>query len=320
MSKNRNLVVFILNAIIFLGCLLTASICLAAPVRVFVSIAPQKYFVRQIGKELVDVQVMVQPGANPATYEPKPKQMADLSKTEVYFAMGVPFEKAWLKKIAATNPELKVVHTDFDIRKIPMTVFHRHDERERQKNGEHRLDAGRGQKDGNKDQEDHPDYGILDPHIWLSPPLVQIQARIIMNALQEVDQHNRTLYETNYYQFVLKIKELDTQLKKVFANKQGLAFMVFHPAWGYFAQAYGLKQVPIEMEGKAPKAAQLKELVEYARERGITIIIAQPQFPSKSAELLAEEIGGQVVFADPLAEDWLANLRGVADKINAALR
>ena len=320
MIKNYYLVLLLLSAVILLGSVFRVSVCLAGPVRVFVSIAPQKYFVHQIGKDLVDVQVMVQPGASPATYEPRPKQMADLSKTKVYFAMGVPFEKAWLKKIAATNPELKVVHTDRDIHKIPMAAHHHYDEGRPNIKGESHIGTGRHKEAGHKDKEDHPDQGIPDPHIWLSPPLVKLQAGIILTTLQEVDPSHRSVYEANYNQFVLKIDELDALLKKTFAGKHGLEFMVFHPAWGYFAHTYGLKQVPIEIEGKAPKPARLKELIEYAKERGIKMVIVQPQFSSKRAELVAREIGGQVVYADPVAEDWLANMLEMADKIMAALR
>jgi zinc transport system substrate-binding protein len=96
--------------------------------------------------------------------------------------------------------------------------------------------------------------------------------------------------------------------------------MVFHPAWGYFAHTYGLEQVPVEVEGKAPKPAQLQALIERARQKGITVIFVQPQFSTKSAALIAKEIHGQVVFADPLAEDWQANLRQVARKFKAALK
>ncbi len=99
----------------------------------------------------------------------------------------------------------------------------------------------------------------------------------------------------------------------------GLRFMVFHPSWGYFAHAYGLKQVPIEIEGKDPKPAELQELIEHARNEGVKVIFAQPQFSDKSARLVAKEIGGQVVFADPLAEDWMSNLMAVANKFKAAL-
>jgi zinc transport system substrate-binding protein len=296
------------------------SVCLAGRIGVFVSIAPQKYFVYQIGKDLVDVQVMVPPGASPATYEPKPKQMSDLSKAKIYFATGVPFEKAWLKKIAAANPELKVVHTDQEIQKIPMATHLHLDGGNPHNKGEHHEDGGHHQEAGHKDMKDQPDHGFLDPHVWLSPPLVQLQAEAILNALQEVDPPHRALYETNYNQFVSKLDELDDQLRKDFAGRQGLEFMVFHPAWGYFAHTYGLKQVAIEMEGKEPKPAYLKDLIEYARERGIKVVFLQPQFSSKKAELVAREIGARVVFADPLEEDWLANMREVAVKIMAALR
>ena len=94
---------------------------------VFVSIVPQKYLVQQIGKDLVDVQAMVQPGANPATYEPKPKQMVELSKAKIYFAIGVPFENAWLEKIVAANPKMTVVHTDDGIEKLAMAAHHHDD-------------------------------------------------------------------------------------------------------------------------------------------------------------------------------------------------
>ncbi len=269
---------------------------------VFVSIVPQKYFLQQIGKDLVDVQVMVQPGANPATYEPKPRQMADLSKTKVYFSIGVPVENAWLKKIAAVNPKMMVAHTDHGIEKIHMAAHHHHDEED-----EHHEEGEHGRKG-------------LDPHIWLSPPLVMTQARTILSVLQEVDPTHRAAYEANYKAFISEIVNLDLDLKNIFAGKRGLQFMVFHPAWGYFAQAYGLEQVPIEIEGKDPKSAQLKELIKHARENGIKVVFVQPQFSTKSAKLVAKEIGGEVAFVDPLAENWSANLREVANKFKAALK
>jgi zinc transport system substrate-binding protein len=259
--------------------LLGVNVSAADKLPVFVSIVPQKYFVQQIGKSLVDVKIMVLPGASPATYEPKPQQMADLSKAHIYFAIGVPFENAWLGKIAATNSKMNVVHTNQGIEKLGK-----------------------------------------DPHLWLWPPLVKIQARNILAALQEADPAHGSVYEANYKEFVARIDQLDTDLKNTFAGKKGLQFMVFHPAWGYFAHAYGLKQVPIEIEGKDPKPAQLKKLIEHAREDGIKVIFVQPQFSSQSAELVAREIGGQVAFANPLAEDWMANLRQVADKFKAALK
>ena len=289
---------------------------------VFVSIAPQKYFVHQIAKDLVDVKVMVLPGADPHMYEPKPKQMVAISKAKLYFAIGIEFEKANLGKIVSTNPQIKVVYTDRGIKKIPMAAYHHHDEEgehhekaEVHKEGEHRHEKGESAH-----EDDNHDHGGLDPHIWLSPPLVKIQAHTIMNALQEIDPSHRALYESNFQQFVSQINKLDAELKTILAGKQGLQFMVFHPSWGYFSNTYGLKQVPVQIEGKEPKPAQLKKLIEHAKEKNIKVIFVQPQFSAKSAELVAKEIGGEVAFVDPLAENWSANLYEVANKFKAALK
>ncbi len=317
---------------------------------VFVSIVPQKYFVQQIGKDLVDVHVMVNPGADPHTYEPKPKQMVAISKAKLYFAVGIEFEEANLNKITATNPNLKVIHTDHGIDKLAMEAHHHHDEEHAEEH--HDTDHHEADHDHEKDEhhedaehdhheeaehdhheeaehdhhaeakhdKDHDEHAGLDPHIWLSPPLVKIQARTILTALQEADPVHRGVYEANFEAFTAQLDQLDADLKQIFAGKTGLQFMVFHPAWGYFAHAYGLKQVPVEIEGKDPKPAQLKELIEHARENGIKVVFVQPQFSTQSAEVVAREIGGQVAFADPMAEDWMANLRQVADKFQAALK
>lgn len=233
-------------AIILLGLSETAFAENRIPV--FVSIVPQKFFVHQIGRDLVDVQAMVQPGASPAAYEPKPKQMADLSKTKIYFAIGVPFENAWLKKIAAANPGMRVVHTDRGIEKLAMKAHHHHDvQAEEHHEGEHHEanhDYEKSEHHGEvAHDEGHHEHAGLDPHIWLSPPLVKIQARTILAALQKVDPAHGSAYEANFNTFVAQIDQLDADLKKTFAGKTGLQFMVFHPAWGYFAHAYGLKQV-----------------------------------------------------------------------------
>jgi len=272
----------------------------AERVPVFVSIAPQSYFVQQIGKELVDVHVLVEPGADPHTYEPKPQQMVALSKAVLYFAIGIEFETAKLAKITAVNPRMHVVRTDHGVMKLPMDAH-----------GHHNM------KD--KREEDHH-QGSLDPHIWLSPPLVMLQARSILTALQAVDPAHRSTYEANYRAFILDVVDLDAQLRAIFDGLKGSPFMVFHPSWGTFAHTYGLNQVPIEIEGKSPKPAQLKELIERARSNRIKIIFVQPQFSSKSAEQISKAIGGRVAVVDPLAQDWANNLRRVAEEFKNAFK
>ena len=299
---------------ILLGTFLFSSPAPAAKVKAFVSIAPQQYFVQKIGGDLVDVSVLVPPGADPHTYEPKPKLMAELAKTAVYFAIGIDFEKAWMKKIAATNPGMCVVHTDAGIEKLTLDAHSRHEDGM----GHRHSHAKKGAPSGAaKASHDHP-AGAPDPHIWLSPPLVKTQARHIADALAAVDSANRTRYEENLSAFLGEIDALDAELGSMFASSPGARFMVFHPSWGYFAQSYGLEQIPIEIEGKDPKPAQLKEMVHYAREHGIKVVFVQPQFSAKSAEMVAREIGGQVAAVDPLAGNWAENLRMVGRKFKAA--
>jgi zinc transport system substrate-binding protein len=169
--------------------------CFAAgKLPVFVSIVPQKYFVQQIGKDLVDVQAMVLPGTSPATYEPKPKQMADLSNTKVYFAIGVPFENAWLEKSPLPIPtcmwSIRTMVSKSSPWRLTTIMMTMHE-------GEHHGEAER-------DHDDHEHAG-LDPHIWLSPPLVKIQARTILAALQEADPAHRSVYEANFKVFTAQI-------------------------------------------------------------------------------------------------------------------
>jgi zinc transport system substrate-binding protein len=316
---------------------LLVPLCFAgAPMKVFVSILPQRYFVEKIGGQLVDVAVMVQPGADPHSYEPKPKEMAALSKTRIYFAIGVTFEDMWLEKIAATNPQMRIVHTEAGIEKIPMLAHHHHEEESEHRHGEEENlheKEGHGNKEmehyrvekekhhGTEAEEEHLHHGIKDPHIWLSPPLVMIQARNILQALASIDPANRSVYDKNYRDFIMELVDLDEELGGIFAGKkEATKFIVFHPAWGYFAQAYGLKQVPIEIEGKEPKPAEIKDLIEYARERNIKVIFVEPQFSSQSAEIIAKAVGGQIAFVDPLAANWADNLREVATKFRAALK
>jgi zinc transport system substrate-binding protein len=298
----------ILNHISGITCIIVLALWIspvqAAVTRVFVSIAPQKYFVQKIGGNLVSVSVLVPAGADPHAYEPKPKQMAELSKSAAYFAVGIDFETAWLQRIKGTNPNMRIVHTDNGIKKIAMTAH---------------LYSKRGNyRHAGMDHSHHG--GTPDTHIWLSPTLVKIQAKHVVHALIAVDPSNEVRYKNNYASFLKEIDTLDAELKNLFAQRKGDRFMVFHPSWGYFAKEYGLEQVPIEIEGKEPKPAQLKTLVRHAQEHGIRVVFVQPQFSAKSAEMISREIGGQVVRVDPMAENWAENLRDVARKFVAAVR
>lgn len=260
---------------------------------VFVSIVPQKYFVRQIAGDLVNINVMVPPGSHPAVYEPAPRQMASLSDCDIYFAIGVPFEKAWMERIRSANPDMHIVYTDALIKKLPV---------------------------GNSGHKGNRRF-TPDPHIWLSPPLVMLQARQILTALTGSDPQNEDFYESLYTKFISETVEIDQKLRDIFPpSEKKPEFLVFHPSWGYFADAYGLKQIAVETGGGTPKLSDIKQLITHARKKEIRVVLVQPQISERTAGMIAREINGETVTADPLAENWHDNLIKVAGQIRSASR
>ena len=294
--------------------LLSASPVLAAGTKVFVSILPQKYLVERIGGDLVDVRVLVMPGANPHMYEPTPGQMQALSTARAYFAVGVNLEDVWLPRFAQTNPTLRIIPTQEGIEKIPMAAHGHGHEHEGVEDHEHEAAAAEG-------HHDHED-GILDPHIWLDPLRARAMAGNICAGLVEVDPANRAVYEANLATLLKDIQELDKTIVGILSavpeNKR--SFMVFHPSWGYFAQRYHLIQVPIEDHGTEPGPRYLKEIIEHGREEGISVVFVQPQFSQKAAKVIASELGARVLPLDPLAEDWKDNLLRAAEAFRQALK
>ena len=283
----------------------------AEKVSVFVSILPQRYFLERIGGDAVEVSVMVMPGASPATYEPTPRQMAGLTRAKAYFSIGVPFEKTWLPRIEAANPAMTVVHTDEGIHKQPIGGHHHHEGAADHEHADHDH-AGH-------DHGHH--HGMLDPHIWLSPVLAKTMAGNICRGLSTVDPAHRAAYEANLEGLLRDIEALEGRMRaildKVPANKR--VFMVFHPSWGYFAKDFGLKQIPIEADGKEPSPRDLAKIVTEGREQGIDVVFVQPQFSDRSAKVIAAEMGARVVPLNPLAGDWADNMLRAAEAFRKAL-
>ena len=273
---------------------------------VFTSIVPQTYFVERIGGDLVEAVAMVEPGASPATYEPKPSQMAALEEAELYFSIGVPFEGAWLEKIADANEEMEVIDTTEGIAKRVMTEEHSHDE---EMEGEEHHD------EDHKGEENHDDHeeGVLDPHVWVSPALVKIQAQNIFDALVKIAPEHEKTFKANLDAFLVDIEVLEAEIESTLEGIASKKFMVFHPSWGYFADEFGMEQIAIEVGGTEPSAAELAELIEEAEHEGIKVVFAQPEFSTEDAATIAEAIEGEVILISPLAYNWLENLQTVAD-------
>jgi zinc transport system substrate-binding protein len=284
---------------------------------VFVSVAPQRYFVERVGGPRVAVSVLLPAGQSPATYEPTPSQMARLSEARLYFRTGVPFEKRVVAKIEATLPDLPVVDLREGIDLRDMVAHHHEDPSS--VGHEHGEEKGTDPHDVHADHGHEHAHGDKDPHVWLDPGLVKVQARTIRDQLSRLDSSHRDDYAGRCSAFESDLDRVDAEIALALAPLRGREFFVFHPAYGYFAAAYGLRQVAIEASGKQPSAKQLGALIDRAREAGVKLVFVQPQFDKSSAETIAAAIGAAVVRVDPLAEDYLENLRHIAAKTAEAL-
>ncbi len=274
------------------GCASQALEEAEAPLTIAVSIPPQEYFVRRIVGERAAITVMVPPGADPHTYEPRPAQMQALARADAYMLIGVGFEQAWIERIREANPDMLVVDTAAGIQRQPIEA-HSHDDE-----AEHAAPRG--------------DESLLDPHIWLSPRLVKSQAEAIYQTLAELDPEHEAEYRANLQAFVVDIEALDAEIRQSLEGISNRKFLVFHPSWGYFAADYGLEQIAIEIDGTEPSAADLARVIALAHQENIRVILAQPEFSTQAAETIAQEIGGRVELISPLAPDWLENMRRVA--------
>ncbi|MDN5849398.1 MAG: zinc ABC transporter substrate-binding protein [Nitrococcus sp.] len=286
---------YCLLALLFATATATATATAAAPLRVFVSILPVKTFVERIGGDRVQVAAMVQPGSNPHTYEPTPRQVAALSDTELYFRIGVPFEQSWMDRIRSMNPEMKVIDLRAGLAQRNM------------RNHDHPADANHA-------------HASQDFHIWTNPRLVISMAAHIRDALTRADPAGAAEYAANYQAFAADLRALDGEIRSLFAGLDNRRFLVFHPAWGYFADAYGLEQIAIEVEGKPPGAASLARLIERAKREDIHTIFVQRQFSAAPALAVARAIDARVVRVDPLAENYTASLRQFARSLREAMR
>ena len=283
----KNILILSILAMVFIsGCQQYQNEQSQNKINVIVSILPQKAFVKAVGGNYVNVVELIPPGGSPVTYDPKPNDLINVEKADVYFKVGhIPFEKSHTDKLVALNPDMKIV----DISKNVKLIY-----------------VGKN--------EEHSDNAI-DPHIWLSPIEVKKQVDAIAEAFSEIDPKNAAEYNLNAVNFKKELDDLHTELEGKFAELKTNKLLVFHPSWGYFADDYGLEQISIENEGKEPTAKQLQELIDKAEEEEIKVIFVQSQFNKDIAESIAKEIDAVVVSINPLSEDYLNNLGNVGETI-----
>lgn len=243
----------------------------AVTVTVTVTISPYKYFVDQIAKGKVDVNVMVSNGNNPETYEPYAQQMMELSKSALYLKVGsIGFEQTWMKKLQDNAPDMKVIDTSVGIKpaKTP--------------------------------------GGNIDPHVWMSCSNARIIASNILKALCELEPKNKAFFEKNYQSLLSIIDKRDSTIKESFKKDPDLVrkFVIYHPILTYFARDYQLEQLAIEEEGREPSAAQLKSLIERARKEKIKFCLIQAEFANRNTTTFINESHTKPMDINPLQDDW----------------
>ena len=270
---------------------------------VAVTILPQKQFVERIAGDRARVIVLIPPGASPHSYEPTPDQMAEISRASVYVKVGsgIELERAWMDKLDGVNPRMTVVNSSRGI--LLITGYHEDEE------------SG---PDAHADN--HEEESGTDPHIWLSPKNAEVMVGNTYEGLAAADPLHAAEYRANADAYIRELDELDTGIGREIAQKQIRTFMVYHPAWSYFARDYNLTQIPIEEDGKDPSPAGIENLIRQAKEGNITVIFASPEYSTRSADVIAKEIGGSVALVSPLEEDYLGNIRNVASALAGSMQ
>jgi zinc transport system substrate-binding protein len=239
--------------------------------------------------------------------------MKSLASSKAYFLVGDPSEQAWIGKFKQNAKDTLFVDTTVGIERIPMVAHKHHDEEDEEEHEGHAHHEHEHEHEKHV-EHDHDESG-LDPHTWLDPISVKVQAKNIYDAMLKIDEKNSDFYKANYEEFLKELDNLDTEIKNILAPYKDKAFMVFHPSWGYFAKRYDLEQISIEMEGKEPKPNELVKLVEEAKKHDIKIVFVAPQFSQKSAKTISQSIGANVVSIDPLSGDWKNDLLKTAKEI-----
>jgi len=256
----------------------------AVPLRIVTSTPPHAFVTNEIGGAFVKVQALIDNGQDPHTFTPTPKQIMNLDQAAILFTTGLPFERPLVRQIKDRNKQLLIV------------------------------DLTKGVPTHNDED------GDLDPHIWLSPPLLKIQAATIAETLSGADPAHAEVYKRNLAGFITALQKVDQRIRTMLRPFAGRSFYVFHPAFSYFGAAYGLHQKAVEVGGGSPSPRQLAQLIQRAKADKVRIIFTQPQFDQRSAAVVAAAINGTVMSLDPMAYDVLKNFTKIARALEEALK
>ena len=305
----------ILHKSIFL--LAIGLVCGFAKPLVSVSIPPQKYFVEKIAANTLDINVIIPASTDEHNFDFKPTTMKKLEKSDIYFTIGLEFERVFADKFQSNFANLQVIDTGKDLRNLATSHTHSKDEHDEHHNhaGHDEHAHGKDEYHAHKHSKSHETHSENDPHIWLDPILVKIQASTIAKALIAKYPQNKALYEANLTQFQAELDALNAEISALFEKSKNKKFIIYHPSLAYFAARYHLVQIPVEIEGKEPKTKDLQRLVSVAKKENIKTIFVQKGFSQNAAKSLAKELKASVVELNHLSDDYSKNLLEIAKKI-----
>ncbi|UOQ44312.1 zinc ABC transporter substrate-binding protein [Halobacillus salinarum] len=254
---------------------------------VAVSVVPEATFVKKVAEDKVNVVTMIPPGNSPENYEPTSELMNEFSEADAYFSIGVPTEEANILSQKDLNKDMEVVNL---------------------------ADAA-----AEKYEERQFPSGERDPHVWMSPKRVEVMVDKITEELVKLDPDNEDFYKENASSYKEKLEAADQQIKETLKPMEQRTFIVYHPAFGYFAEDYNLEMVPLQEEGKEAAPKKMEEIIDLAKEKDIKTIFYQEEMSSKQAEAVAEAIGGQTEQISPLNPNYIDNLEKMADTFKRVL-
>lgn len=251
-----------------------------------VSIEPQKYFLEALVGDKYTVNTVIPSGSNPETYDPSPSQMVRIGKSKMYFKIGnLGFENTWLQNISSNNPEMKIVDCSVGLEQL---------------------------------EHNHHDHAGNDPHIWSSPKTALVIIKNMYNSLIDNDKQDKDYYLGNYRNIESKINKTDSIIKSYLASAPSKTFIIYHPALSYFADEYGLEQLTIEVDGKSPTPQQLSKVIQKAKDENVKVVFIQEEFDQKNTEVVAKEIGAEIISINPLSYNWDEEIikiaKGIAQK------
>ncbi|MBS0010096.1 MAG: zinc ABC transporter substrate-binding protein [Bacteroidales bacterium] len=254
-----------------------------------VSIEPFRFFTSAIAGDYYQVNLIVPPGASPATYEPPPAVIRGIQGSGLMIINGyLGFELAWMDRITGLNKDMKILRLA-DSQDLLAADSHRHG--------------------------DIIHHTGVDPHFWMSPQSARIIVRDIRDFLVRYDPEHEAEYNINYMKLDSLIRDTDLYIKSVLDKQEDRSFMIFHPSLTYFARDYGLEQIAVESEGKEPSPSELKKLIDIGREKELKSMFVQREFDRKNADIIGREIGAEIIVIDPLSFDWIQSVREIAEHI-----